>query len=309
MLDSGDMFTGTLSRLTEGEALLEMMTVMRYDAMGVGDHEFDYGWQAFERGITRVPASRRSAATSATRRTASASAGPAPCSSETAYTWVIGVIGLKAAHRTIMPSRRSPSSFTDPAAETAAWRDAPARGGRSSAWCSPTRGCRTDADRRGERPGRAAATRRGPGVLRGGARHRRVHRRPFAPRPQQAIVHPDTRTLVTQTYGYGTRLGRIRLKVRDRTVTAHDVSLLKAWSDELPRIRRHGARRALPGEGRGIRDRSAEGPRRRTVHPQVPTRVVARRGVRRRHAGAGGAGRRHHQRRRPSRGSAGRRAR
>ena len=54
LLDSGDMFTGTLSRLTEGEALLEMMTLMRYDAMGVGNHEFDYGWQAFERGITRV---------------------------------------------------------------------------------------------------------------------------------------------------------------------------------------------------------------------------------------------------------------
>ena len=28
---------------------------MRYDAMGVGNHEFDYGWQVFERGITRVP--------------------------------------------------------------------------------------------------------------------------------------------------------------------------------------------------------------------------------------------------------------
>ena len=38
LLDSGDMFTGTLSRLTNGEALLEMMALMRYDAMGVGNH-------------------------------------------------------------------------------------------------------------------------------------------------------------------------------------------------------------------------------------------------------------------------------
>jgi 5'-nucleotidase/UDP-sugar diphosphatase len=51
---------------------------------------------------------------------------------------------------------------------------------------------------------------------------------------EQAIVHPDTGTLITQTYGYGTRLGRVRLKVNDRRVVAHDIELLKVWSDELP---------------------------------------------------------------------------
>ena len=50
----------------------------------------------------------------------------------------------------------------------------------------------------------------------------------------QPIVHPDTGTLITQTYGYGTRLGRIRLKVNDRKVVAHDIELLKVWSGELP---------------------------------------------------------------------------
>jgi 2',3'-cyclic-nucleotide 2'-phosphodiesterase (5'-nucleotidase family) len=38
---------------------------------------------------------------------------------------------------------------------------------------------------------------------------------------EQPIVHPDTRTLITQTYGYGTRLGRIRLSVKDRKVVRH----------------------------------------------------------------------------------------
>jgi 2',3'-cyclic-nucleotide 2'-phosphodiesterase/3'-nucleotidase len=47
-------------------------------------------------------------------------------------------------------------------------------------------------------------------------------------------VHPETRTLVTQTYGYGTRLGRIRLAVKDRKVVGHDIQLLKVWSDKLP---------------------------------------------------------------------------
>jgi 2',3'-cyclic-nucleotide 2'-phosphodiesterase (5'-nucleotidase family) len=48
------------------------------------------------------------------------------------------------------------------------------------------------------------------------------------------IVHPETGTLLVQTYGYGTRLGVLRLKVRDRRVVEHRGELLKVWSDELP---------------------------------------------------------------------------
>ena len=55
LLDSGDMFTGTVSNLTHGEALMEMMSLMRYDALGAGNHEFDYGWQVFDRAVQRVP--------------------------------------------------------------------------------------------------------------------------------------------------------------------------------------------------------------------------------------------------------------
>ena len=55
LLDSGDMFTGAMSHLTHGEALMEMMTLMRYDAMSAGNHEFDYGWQIFVHAATRVP--------------------------------------------------------------------------------------------------------------------------------------------------------------------------------------------------------------------------------------------------------------
>jgi 2',3'-cyclic-nucleotide 2'-phosphodiesterase (5'-nucleotidase family) len=51
---------------------------------------------------------------------------------------------------------------------------------------------------------------------------------------EEAIVHPETGTLVTQTYGYGTRLGRIRLRVGDRRVTRHDIALLEVPSEDLP---------------------------------------------------------------------------
>ncbi len=40
--DTGDMFTGMLSFLTKGEALMEMMAATRYDALRIENHEFEY---------------------------------------------------------------------------------------------------------------------------------------------------------------------------------------------------------------------------------------------------------------------------
>ena len=53
LFDAGDMFTGLISNLTRGEALMEMMREMRYDAFAIGNHEFDYGSAVFEREIYR----------------------------------------------------------------------------------------------------------------------------------------------------------------------------------------------------------------------------------------------------------------
>src|SRR5262249_59949706 len=55
LFDAGDMFTGMLSNLTRGEALMEMMLSMGYDAMAIGNHEFDYGSENFTRQMNRVP--------------------------------------------------------------------------------------------------------------------------------------------------------------------------------------------------------------------------------------------------------------
>ncbi|MBT8079344.1 MAG: metallophosphatase, partial [Gammaproteobacteria bacterium] len=54
LFDSGDIFTGALSRLTDGALMFEFMTTMGYDAMAVGNHEFDYGETIFEFQMDRV---------------------------------------------------------------------------------------------------------------------------------------------------------------------------------------------------------------------------------------------------------------
>ncbi|MDH5323818.1 MAG: metallophosphoesterase, partial [Gammaproteobacteria bacterium] len=48
LFDSGDIFTGALAKLTEGELAFELMITMGYDAMAIGNHEFEYGHEIFE---------------------------------------------------------------------------------------------------------------------------------------------------------------------------------------------------------------------------------------------------------------------
>jgi 2',3'-cyclic-nucleotide 2'-phosphodiesterase (5'-nucleotidase family) len=233
LLDSGDMFTGTLSRLTDGEALLEMMALMRYDAMSVGNHEFDYGASVLEKGITRVPFPvlccniwHKGHGVRYTRPYTILERNGARLG-------IIGVMGMLAATRTIMPSKVSALEFTDPVVETTA--------------CVKALRDTVDVI--------VVLAHQGlPGPMQTDAEHDPEVQRPLdedlafcAAVPgidvyiaahshhglDQPIVHPDTRTLITQTYGYGTRLGRIRLSVKDRKVVRHDIELLEVWSDRV----------------------------------------------------------------------------
>lgn len=234
LLDSGDMFTGTMSFLTQGEALMEMMTVMRYDALGVGNHEFDYGWQSFDRAMTRVPFPvlccnivHRGSGVRFTRPYTILERGGVRLG-------VIGVMGLRAARNTIMPSKVAELEFTDPVASAAACvREL--RGTVDTIVVLGHQGLpgpmQTDAENEPsiQRPldedlAFCAAV---PGVDVYVAAH--SHHGLEVP-----LRHPDTGTLLVQTYGYGTRLGRIRLKVKDRRVVAHDGELLEVRSDALP---------------------------------------------------------------------------
>ncbi|MEO8586258.1 MAG: metallophosphoesterase, partial [Acidobacteriota bacterium] len=47
LFDAGDLFTGTFSFLTKGEALMRLWDALKVDAMVIGNHEFDYGSAVF----------------------------------------------------------------------------------------------------------------------------------------------------------------------------------------------------------------------------------------------------------------------
>ena len=234
LLDSGDMFTGTVSALTEGEALLEMMTLMRYDAMGVGNHEFDYGWKSFDRGMLRVPfpilccnVRHRGSGIRFARPYAILERGGVRLG-------VIGVMGTNAARNTIMPSKVAGLEFTDPVEEARACV-AELRESVDIVVVLGHQGLpgpmQTDAENDPEVQRPLDEDLRFCDAVPGIAVYIAAHSHHGL---EQPIVHPGTGTIVTQTFGYGTRLGRIRLGVKDRKVVRQDVQLLKVWSAKLP---------------------------------------------------------------------------
>jgi len=54
LVDAGDMFTGSLSKATQGRLVFDLYSAMGYDAVNLGNHEFEYGWRVLARVMQRA---------------------------------------------------------------------------------------------------------------------------------------------------------------------------------------------------------------------------------------------------------------
>ncbi|WET40477.1 bifunctional UDP-sugar hydrolase/5'-nucleotidase [Citrobacter enshiensis] len=53
--DAGDYFTGPyISSLTKGQAIIDIMNTMPFDAVSIGNHEFDHGWDNALRQLSKA---------------------------------------------------------------------------------------------------------------------------------------------------------------------------------------------------------------------------------------------------------------
>lgn len=46
LLDAGDIYTGALSQASEGRLAFDLYSLMGYDVVNLGNHEFEYGWES-----------------------------------------------------------------------------------------------------------------------------------------------------------------------------------------------------------------------------------------------------------------------
>src|SRR5262245_9595795 len=232
LFDTGDMFTGMLSNLTRGEALMEMMAAMKYDAMAIGNHEFDYGSDNFEKQMYRVPFPVLGA-NIFYKGTTHRYSRPYPIIERNGVRLgVIGIIG-EDARSVALPSGITGLDFLDPIPIV---RDLVkelkpqvdlivvlAHQGKTGPMQTDAE-ARPEVQRDFDEDIRLCGEVEGIDVFVGGHAHRGI---------ETPYVHPKTGTLIVQTYGYGTRLGYLKLRMQGGRVVSHQGELLKVWSDRV----------------------------------------------------------------------------
>lgn len=232
VFDSGDMFTGQLSYLTKGEALLEMMISMHYDAMAIGNHEFDYGSENFAKQMNLVPFPVLGANIYYKGTNTRFSRPYTIIEKDGVRLGVIGIIGGDAIG--VVPAALvTDIEFRDPVPEVeravAVLREKVdlvvvlSHQGRTGPQQTDAE-FHPDLQRDFEDDIRLCGQVKGIDVFIGGHAHRGIEK-PF--------VHPQTGTLIVQTYGYGTRLGYLKLRLRNHKLVSHEGRLIKVWSDQI----------------------------------------------------------------------------
>lgn len=232
LFDTGDMFTGQMSFLTKGEALMEMMLTMKYDAMAIGNHEFDYGADNFIKQMDRVPFPCLGANIYYKDTNIRYSRPYTILEKDGVRLGVIGIIGIDA-RSVALPSGITNLDFRDPVPivrelvkELKPQVDLIV----VLAHQGKTGPMQTDAENRPEvqrdfdEDIRLTSEVEGIDVFVGGHAHRGIEK-PF--------VNPKTGTLIVQTYGYGTRLGYLNLQLNGKKIASHSGELLKVWSDKF----------------------------------------------------------------------------
>lgn len=237
LFDSGDIFTGALAKMTQGELAFELMLTMGYDAMAIGNHEFEYGHEVFAWQKNRAPFPVLGANFFYKETKIPYAQAHAVIERNGIRIGVVGIMGQDAV-TAILPSHIASLDVTDPvlAAQksidelrdevdlivllTHQGKTAPMQ---TDAESDPRLHRGIDADIF------LAGAVEGADVLFGG------HSDSGTP---SAVVHPRTGTLIMQTYGQATHLGYLRLTLDQATkkIVSHESRLIpvdpEKWSPD-----------------------------------------------------------------------------
>ena len=123
LLDAGDIFTGALSKKTEGKLPFDLYSAMDYDAMTLGNHEFEYGWEILVDTIPRANFPVLNA-NIYNETTGNLIAKPYTILEKSGVkVGVIGVMGIDAFYNTMAPFHRTGLSVKNPTETAQYWAD------------------------------------------------------------------------------------------------------------------------------------------------------------------------------------------
>jgi 2',3'-cyclic-nucleotide 2'-phosphodiesterase (5'-nucleotidase family) len=235
LFDSGDIFTGALSKLTDGALMFEFMTTMAYDAMAIGNHEFDYGadillWQKNRVAFPVLSANMFFKDTNhpfAQLHTIIERNG--------IRIGVIGTIGQDAATTAVLPGSTSGLDITDPAAAIQKSMDE-IRDEVDLVVVLTHQGHTAPMQTDAEADPRLARDIKEDIALAGAVQGIDVFFGGHADAGTwEPVVQPETGTLIMQTFGQATYLGYLQLQLDADTkaIQSYDGKLIPVDSDQL----------------------------------------------------------------------------
>lgn len=235
LFDSGDIFTGALSRVTDGALMWEYMLTMGYDAMGIGNHEFDFGEAILKWGMNRASFPVLGANIFHKGTDFPFAQAHAVIEREGVRIGVIGILGQDAASTAVARDHIDELDVTDPVAAVQKSVDA-LRDDVDLIVLLTHQGhtapMQTDAEvdprlaRDIDKDIALAGAVEGIDVLFGGHADAGTW---------EPVVNPDTGTLIMQTFGQTTYLGYLQLTLDDdsRQINSYDGKLIPVNSNEL----------------------------------------------------------------------------
>lgn len=243
LLDAGDIFTGALSKKSEGKLPFDLYSAMNYDALTLGNHEFEYGWKALVETIPRAsfPVLNANIIHKASGKLI---AQPYTILNKGGVkVGVIGVMGIDAFYNTMASFHRTGLTIKDPTATVQYWADkirddvniivvlthqnrtAPMQTNKESD-PSVQRGFDEDYA--------MAGNLQGVDVIFGGHSDNGL---------KEPAIHPKTGTVIGLTYGQGMHLGYTKFKV---DTEKHNAEFLEGYlipvnSNKLPENKKTAA--------------------------------------------------------------------
>ncbi|MBX2816780.1 MAG: bifunctional metallophosphatase/5'-nucleotidase [Saprospiraceae bacterium] len=114
LFDAGDIYTGALSAATEGKLPFDIYSTVGYDAMAVGNHEFEYGWESLRSTAQRARFPFLNANIFYEGTDIPFARSHAILEKDGFRIGVIGIMGIEAFHNTIHPKHRAGLEVHDP---------------------------------------------------------------------------------------------------------------------------------------------------------------------------------------------------
>ena len=236
LVDAGDIFTGALSKKSEGKLPFDLYSAMNYDTLTLGNHEFEYGW---ERLVETIPRANFPVLNANIVNEASGELIAQPYTileRNGVKVGVIGVMGIDAFYNTMASFHRTGLTIKDPTETAQYWADkirdevniivvlthqnrtAPMQTNKESD-PSVQRGFDEDYA--------MAGNLRGVDVIFGGHSDNGL---------KKPVIHPETGTVIGLTFGQGMHLGYTKFKV---DTEKHDVEFIEGYlipvnSNQLP---------------------------------------------------------------------------